>query len=144
MAPSGGLLLDTDVVAELRRPAPDPAVVDFLQRRRHFRIFVSAITIGELHSLSRQDENFQDVEPWLREFKELYGPNILPIDADVAAAWGPMASSAEVPAVESLIAATAVQQHLSVVTGNVEIYRRLAVPVINPWHWDSEPSAASR
>ncbi|WP_104119317.1 PIN domain-containing protein [Arthrobacter sp. B1805] len=142
MAPSGGLLLDTDVVAELRRRTPDPAVVEFLHRRRHFRIFVSAITIGELHSLSRQDGSFHgiELEPWLREFKELYGSNILPIDVDVAIAWGPIAGGDGVPAVESLIAATAVQQHLSVVSGNVETYRRLAVPVINPWETDAPPS----
>lgn len=133
MARTSGLLLDTDVVVELRRARPHTAVVDFLQRRRHFRIFVSALTIGELHLVSREDEQYQDVGAWAQEFMASYSSNILPVDADVAAVWGPMLSDTEVSAVDSLIAATAIRKGLSVVSGNVEIYRRFAVPTMNPW-----------
>lgn len=133
MTHTSGLLLDTDVVVDLRSPSPHPAVVDFLDRRRHFRIFVSALTIGELHLLSRQHEHFHDVGAWLRAFGERYGQNILPVDADVAAVWGRISGDAETSAVDSLIAATAISKSLSIVSGNAEAYRRLSVPAINPW-----------
>lgn len=133
MAPPSGLLLDTDVIAELRGPSPHPAVTGFLHRRRHFRIFVSALTIGELYSLGRRNEHFPDLDAWLHEFAERFGSNILSVDADVAVAWAPLADHADVALADSLIAATALHRGLSVVSGNVEPYRRLAVPVIDPW-----------
>lgn len=133
MARISGLLLDTDVVVELRSPRPNAAVVDFLQRRRHFRIFVSALTIGELHLVGRENEQYRNVGAWLQEFTASYSSNILPVDADVAAVWGPMLADTESSAVDSLIAATAIRRRLSIVTGNVEIYRRFAVQTTNPW-----------
>jgi predicted nucleic acid-binding protein len=133
MAPASGLLLDTDVVAELRGPSPHPTVAEFLRRRRHFRIFVSALTIGELHLLSRQNEHFQEMDAWLDEFKERFRPNILPVDVDVAAAWGPLSGDPAVAAIDSLIAATALHKGLCVISGNADAYRRLAVPALNPW-----------
>lgn len=133
MALPSGLLLDTDVIAELRGPSPHPAVTGFLHRRRHFRIFVSALTLGELHSLGRRDEHFPDLEAWLFEFAERFGPNILSVDVGVAVAWAPLAGHADVALADALIAATALHRGLAVVSGNVEPYTRLAVPVINPW-----------
>ncbi|MDN4610391.1 PIN domain-containing protein [Arthrobacter burdickii] len=133
MPRTSGLLLDTDVVVELRSPRPSPAVVDFLQRRRHFRIFVSALTIGELHLVSRENQQYQYVGAWVQEFVNSYSSNILSVDADIAAVWGPMLSDAEVSAVDSLIAATAISRSLSIVSGNVEIYRKFSVSAINPW-----------
>jgi predicted nucleic acid-binding protein len=136
-----GLLLDTDVIVELRSPHPDAAVTDFLRRRRHQRIFVSALTIGELHLVSRTDTQYQHMAEWVQDFVDRYGPNILPVDAAVAARWGPMLTDGEMSAVDSLIAATAAQKNLSVVSRNVEIYRRFAVPAINPWIAEIPPGA---
>ncbi|MFJ6001303.1 PIN domain-containing protein [Arthrobacter sp. NPDC092385] len=140
MAPPSGLLLDTDVIAELRSPSPHPAVTGFLHRRRHFRIFVSALSLGELHSLGRRNEHFPDLEAWLHEFAERFGPNILSVDADVAVAWAPLADHADVALADSLIAATALHRGLAVVSGNTEPYRRLAVPAINPWTAGEQPA----
>ena len=136
-----GLLLDTDVIVELRSPHPHPAVTAFLRRRRHLRIFVSALTIGELHLVSRENEQYQDMAEWVQEFVDLYGPNILPVDTAVAARWGPMLTDGEVSAVDSLIAATAAQKRLSIVSRNVEVYRRFDVPAINPWIMEIPPDA---
>lgn len=132
MTYTSGLLLDTDVIAEVRGPDPDATVVDFLRRRRHLRIFVSALTVGELQSMARQ-EDFRPVGTWLHELTERYGPNILPVDAGVASAWASTPGAAEVPAVRALIAATARRGDLSVVSGRMEIYRNLGVPIIDPW-----------
>lgn len=128
-----GLLLDTDVVAELRRENPDPAVVAFLQRRRRSRVYISALTLGELHALSTQDSALAGrADSWLVELTERFAAYILPVDLQVAEAWAPLAVQ-DVPAVESLIAATAVKHCLTVVSGNAEGYRRLSVEACDPW-----------
>ncbi|MFT4471170.1 PIN domain-containing protein [Arthrobacter sulfonylureivorans] len=135
-----GLLLDTDVVAELRRENPDPAVVEFLQRRRRSRVYISALTLGELHALSTQDSALTgQADAWLVELTERFAAYILPVDLQVAAAWAPLAIQ-DVPAVESLIAATAVKHCLTVVSGNAEGYRRLSVEACDPWQ---QPGAAN-
>ena len=133
MATTSGLLLDTDVIVELRSSRPHPAVTDFVQRRRHLRIFVSALTIGELHLVSQEHEQYQGMTAWVQEFVDQHSPNVLPVDTAIAAVWGPMLTEGEVSAVDSLIAATAVHKNLSIVSGNVEIYRRFGVSAINPW-----------
>lgn len=138
MTRTNGLLLDTDVIVNLRSPDPHPAITTFLHRRRHLRIFVSALTIGELHSLGAHDDP-RGGNGWLREFRERFGSNILPVDADIAAIWGPLSGNTEVSAIDSLIAATAIHKRLSIVSGNVEVYRRFAVPAINPWVAGTHP-----
>lgn len=131
-----GLLLDTDVVAELRRENPDPAVVEFLQKRRRSRVYISALTLGELHALSTQDSALTGrADSWLVELTERFAAYILPVDLQVAEAWAPLAIQ-DVPAVESLIAATALKHCLTVVSGNAEGYRRLSVEACDPWKSD--------
>lgn len=133
MPKARGLLLDTDVVAELRCESPAPAVVDFLQRRRRSRVYISALTLGELHALSVQDNALAGREDsWLGELTERFSAYILPVDRHVAEAWAPLAVQ-DVPAVESLIAATAAKHCLTVVSGNAEGYRRLSVAACDPW-----------
>ncbi|MET1154110.1 PIN domain-containing protein [Arthrobacter sp.] len=128
-----GLLLDTDVVAELRLENPDPAVVEFLQRRRRSRVYISALTLGELHALSTQDSALTGrADSWLLELTDRFAAYILPVDLEVAEAWAPLAIQ-DVPAVESLIAATALKHCLTVVSGNAEGYRRLSVEACDPW-----------
>lgn len=141
MARTSGLLLDTDVIVELWSSRPSTAVVDFLQRRRHSRIFVSALTIGELHLVTRENQQYQTIGAWVQEFVDTYSSNILPVDVDIAAVWGPMLSDAEVSAVDSLIAATAIHKSLSIVSGNVEVYRDFAVSAINPWIPEAQSTA---
>jgi predicted nucleic acid-binding protein len=133
MSTPAGLLLDTDVVAELRSPDPDPAVVGFLHRRRHLRVYLSALTVGELHQLGRQDLRLRSVQSWLEELNERFADNILPVDNQVAVLWGQLDGGSEVSAVEALVAATALHKNLTVVSRKVDSYRKLAVPAVNPW-----------
>jgi predicted nucleic acid-binding protein len=130
-----GLLLDTDVVTEVRSAEPHAAVVDFLQQRRHLRIFISALTVGELRAAHAQQETASNNDDgrWLAELTKRFEGFILPVDLKVATVWGPMSSRPDVPAVESLIAATAVRYCLTVVSRNVAGYSKLAVPAIDPW-----------
>ncbi|NKX52957.1 PIN domain-containing protein [Arthrobacter mobilis] len=144
MSPQSGLLLDSCVVTELRGSGPHPAVVEFLRRRRHLRVYLSALTFGELSRPGLPDGQLPEVGGWLEELKQRFADNILPVDAEVAALWGPVSARAEVPAVRSLVAATALHKHLTVVSRHAEDYRKLAVPAVDPWQGEPEPDGAVR
>jgi predicted nucleic acid-binding protein len=60
---------------------------------------------------------------------------ILDVDAQVADRWGKLVASAgrPVPAIDSLLAATALVHGLSMVTRNAKDFASLGLEVINPW-----------
>lgn len=132
MSAPAGLLLDTPVVAEVRGPSPDPDVVAFLRSRSHLRIFVSALTLAELDSQ-------QGPDGWLDEFIQRFSGNILPVSHHVAVAWRalPSAPSAETndarETFRSLIAATAIEAGLTVVTQETEAYEAYGAPAVSPF-----------
>ncbi|MBD8043252.1 hypothetical protein H9638_05435 [Arthrobacter sp. Sa2BUA2] len=131
MSTPAGLLLDTPVVAEVRGSSPDPGVVAFLRSRSHLRIFVSALTLAELDSQESPDG-------WLDEFIHRFSGNILPVSHHVAVAWRslPQAPSAETSdareAFRSLIAATAIEAGLTIVTHETGAYEAYGAPAVSP------------
>ena len=48
---ASGLLLDSDVLAEIRKATPDPKVVAFLRRRAYKHLYISVLSVGELKGL---------------------------------------------------------------------------------------------
>jgi predicted nucleic acid-binding protein len=67
-----------------------------------------------------------------------FNGRILPIDADVAERWGRLRAAARqngkpLPVIDAVIAATAVQYNLAVVSRNESDFERVGVDVINPW-----------
>jgi predicted nucleic acid-binding protein len=133
MSPQSGLLLDACVVAELRGGDPHPAVVGFLRQRRHLRVYLSVLTFGELRRRAGRDPQLQAIGGWLDELKERFAENILPVDHQVAQLWGQLACGAGAGTMEALIAATALDKNLTVVSRKAESYRKLSVPAVNPW-----------
>ena len=132
-------LLDTNVVSELARPQPEAAVTRWLKEIPAEDLFLSVITLGELRrgverlpagarreKLRRWLE--QDLCAWL-------GPRLLPIDADVADRWGRLLAAAPrtPPAIDSLLAATALTHDLRIVTRNERDFAFPALEVVNPW-----------
>ena len=73
---------------------------------------------------------------WLEtELPAFFTGRILPIDLQVADRWGRLVAAAgrPVPAIDSLIGATAAHHGLSLVTRNVRVYADLGIDIINPW-----------
>jgi len=127
MSGPSGLLLDTPVLAEVRSGSPDPAVVGFLRSRSHLRVFVSALTVGELESAS---------PGWLRELSSRFTANILPVDHEVALLWRTLPQPAPEDARGTLrtwLAATAIQHRLTIVTPDPEPYVACGAHAVSPF-----------
>jgi predicted nucleic acid-binding protein len=132
-------LLDTNVLSELRRKVPNPSVVNWFAKRPASTLFLSVLTLGELR---KGVEGIADAErrmvllDWLEtELPAFFTGRILPVDAQVADRWGRMVAAAgrPIPAIDSLIGATAAHHGLSLVTRNVKDVADLGLDVINPW-----------
>lgn len=132
-------LIDTNVLSELRRKAPDARVIDWFSQRPTGTLFLSVLTLGEIRKgvealpdPSRRLALLDWLETGLPAF---FVGRILPIDAAVADRWGRMVAQAgrPLPAIDSLLAATALQHGLILVTRNLRDVKGLGVQVINPW-----------
>lgn len=131
-------LLDTNVLSELRRKTPNAGVVDWFSRRPASSLYLSVLTLGELR---KGVEGVADVDrrtallDWLEvELPAFFTGRVLPLDAHVADRWGRLMAAAgrSLPAIDSLIGATAAHHGLSLVTRNVRDHADLGQEVINP------------
>ncbi|MES2260117.1 MAG: type II toxin-antitoxin system VapC family toxin [Pseudomonadota bacterium] len=132
-------LLDTNVLSELRRKIPDAGVVDWMARRPASTLYLSVLTFGELRKgvggVADAGRRAALLD-WLEtELPAFFTGRILPVDVQVADRWGRMVAAAgrPVPAIDSLIGATAAHYGLSLVTRNVRDYADLGLDIINPW-----------
>ena len=132
-------LLDTNVLSELRRKTPNAGVVGWFAQRPASTLYLSVLTLGELR---KGVEGMADASrrtallDWLEaELPIFFTGRILPVDAQVADRWGRLVAAANrpVPAIDSLLAATAAHHGLILVTRNVRDFANLGLEVINPW-----------
>ena len=73
-------------------------------------------------------------ERWLGTLQQEFGDRTLPITTTVAEAWGRLAAPEPLPAVDGLLAATALVHGLVLVTRGAGRLERTGVPLLNPWH----------
>jgi len=136
-----GILLDTCVISELRRPQPDASVVDRVMRIDTGNLFLSVITIGEIVKgieLLDSSERKRQLEQWLLRLEQDYADRLLSIDTQVARIWGELTARAQnhgiqIPASDGLIAATALRNGLHVMTRNSRHFAATGAIVIDPW-----------
>ena len=132
-------LVDTNVLSELRRKNPAPAVVDWFAQRPVAALYLSVLTIGEIRKgveLLADPARKAVLNHWLHaDLPAYFSGRILPIDARVCDRWGRMLAAAgrPVPAIDSLLAATAAEHNLILVTRNVKDLSALPVATIDPW-----------
>lgn len=132
-------LIDTNVVSELRRKAPDNGVVAWFANRPAATLHLSVLTLGEIQKgiASVTDATRrQTLLDWLEiDLRTFFSGRILPVDAAVALRWGHLQGKAgrPLPAIDSLLAATALEHDLILVTRNVKDFADLPVQVFNPW-----------
>lgn len=136
-------LVDTNVLSELRRKAPDRNVVEWFSARPGVTLYVSVLTLGEIRKgiEAHTDEiKRQRLADWLEtELTSFFSGRILTIDPQVADRWGRMMAEAgrPLPSVDSLLAATAAAHDLVMVTRNSKDFEGLPVQTFNPWSGSS-------
>ena len=132
-------LIDTNVLSELRRRQPDPNVVAWMQARPRQSLFLSVLTLGEIRKgLERVEDaaRKQSLLDWLEvELPNYFVGRLLTVDAHTADRWGRLMAQAgrPLPAIDGLLAATALQHDLTLVTRNIKDFAGLEVRLINPW-----------
>lgn len=132
-------LIDTNVLSELRRKSPNPAVVKWFEQRPPSTLYLSVLTLGEIRkgieSISDTSRK-QALTDWLQtELPAFFTGRILDVDATTADHWGRLVAKAgrPLPAIDSLLAATASRHRMTLVTRNVKDVAGMAVDVFNPW-----------
>jgi len=131
-------LIDTIVLSELRRRQRDPGVVAWISRQRPEHCFLSVVSIGEIErGIARKrtsDAGFaQQLAGWLDQLLRLYGDRLLPVDVGVARRWSLLSAEIGHHGADLLIAATALERGLTVVTRNLRHFAPTGVAIINPW-----------
>ena len=132
-------LVDTNVLSELRRKAPNKAVQGWFAARPASTLFLSVLTLGEIRKGIEAVADAQRrmrLNDWLEaDLPAFFTGRILGIDTAVADRWGRMVAAAgrPLPAVDSLLAATAAQHGLVLVTRNVRDFAGLPVQLLDPW-----------
>ena len=131
-------LVDTDVLSALRRTDRHPGVADWMSRQRTTDVYLSAVSIGEIErgifQQQRRNPTFaRDLAAWLDKVLAVYGDRVLEVDVPVARRWGRLCGAIGHEGTDLLIAATALEHGLTVVTGNERHFRPTGVAVFDPF-----------
>ncbi len=136
-------LIDTNVISEIRKgDKANPGVRQFfvIAAQNDYRLYISAITIGELRrgvDLIYHRGDFAQgklLENWLNSILEQYQENVLSIDSEIALLWGKMRVPNPQHPLDKLIAATAFLYDLTVVTRNVDDFKNTGIKLLNPFN----------
>ena len=132
-------LLDTNVVSELRRPRPHGAVVKWLDSVEEGDLHLSAVTLGEIQAgieITREQDPAKagEIERWADLLADAY--NVLPMDVETFRTWAKlMHGRSDTLYEDAMIAATARQHGLAVVTRNVADFAYFSMNVLNPFEF---------
>ena len=134
-------LLDTCVLSELIKAEPNPAVLAWVNGRADTELFTAAMVLAELHrgvTKLPASRRKQDLTDWLERLQKAFDTRVLPFTLQTAEHWAAMCARAEsvgktIAAFDSIIAASAVENGLALVTRNVQDFAAASVVIVNPW-----------
>jgi predicted nucleic acid-binding protein len=133
-------LLDTNAVSEMRKAAKaHPCVRDWAGSVPAASLFISVATILELQKgvllVERRDaRQGAMLRIWLHDHVvPAFGNRVLPFDASIAMRCAELHVPDPRPERDAMIAATALEHGLTVVTRNVRDFQGTGVRLINPW-----------
>lgn len=136
-------LLDTRLLSELRKPAPDAGVVAWVSDIDESRLFVSVLSLGEIQrGIAKLEKGRRKnaLQHWLEsDLMARFEGRVLSLDLEAALEWGLLSAVSEAqgrpaPVVDALLAVTAIAHNLTLVTRNDKDFLSLPVKVLNPWN----------
>ncbi|MDF1760422.1 MAG: type II toxin-antitoxin system VapC family toxin [Coxiellaceae bacterium] len=134
-------LLDTNVLSETVKAKPNKSVLAWLQKISDDSLYISVLTLGEIRKgieAAKEQKRKKKLRLWLEhELVTWFSDHVMDIDADVADRWGRLLAEEKrpLPAIDSLIAATALHFDMTLVTRNESDFQFKTLAVINPWNW---------
>ncbi|GAA3112205.1 type II toxin-antitoxin system VapC family toxin [Rhizobium viscosum] len=134
-------LLDTNVLSELRRPRPHGGVLAWIESVSSDSMYVPAVVIGEIQlgierTAGNDPAKARELSVWLQQIIDT--AQCVSIDAEIFKRWGTLAHRiGTYLLVDALIAATALQKNMTVVTRNISDFQQFGVPVFNPFEYKS-------
>ena len=135
-------LLDTCVISELVRIRPEPRVLAWIESIPEDRLHLSVLTLGELQKgIIKLDAGprKRQLEKWLAEdVRTRFAGRILSLDEETLIRWGHIVGEGERrgriwPLVDSLLAASAVANRLTLVTRNTADVQGMGTEILDPW-----------
>jgi len=135
-------LLDTNIPSELTRSHPDPQVVQWVRTVSSDHLYLSVLTLGEIRKgirMLQESTRRAQLEQWFEfELRSWFAGRTLPVTDVIAERWGVLDGERQLQGLplntaDGLIAATALEHGLTVVTCNVKDFTGLGVSLFNPW-----------
>jgi toxin FitB len=148
-----GWLLDTNVLAELRRPKPEAKIVRFVSDQSLDLLYVSVVAFAEIRF---GIESMKDVarrsalNEWLEhKLRPMFEDRVLEISEDIMLKWRLLVESGRKSGhtfsqPDLIIAATALHHGLTIVSRDTREYEKANVPVLNPWKANGRGSERDR
>ena len=137
-----GFLLDTNIISELVKPKPEANVTKWVENTDESLLYLSVLTLGEIRrgiAALPQSRRRATLEAWLdKDLRARFDGRILVIDQEVADRWGLLTAAARnsgivLPVIDGLLAATALEHNLTLVTRDTGQIPSMGVAVFNPW-----------
>lgn len=139
------IVLDTNVIAELMRPQPEPAVLAWADGLDPADVGITAMNEAEiLHGIARLAEGRRKqalLDRWQTLVTALLGDRVLAFHREAAHWYGELLVRREqlgrpIATADAVIAATVQAQGARLATRNVSDFTGLGLDLINPWpHW---------
>ncbi|WP_077530445.1 type II toxin-antitoxin system VapC family toxin [Vreelandella utahensis] len=136
------IVLDTNVISELMRPAPEEAVVQWLDQQPAEEVAVTSITVAEiLFGIERLPEGKRRTR-FAEAAAELFGTDftgrILPFDAQSARYYAMEVAAAErqgkaVSMADAQIAGICMSNDAALATRNIRDFEAFPLALVNPW-----------
>ncbi|HEY4855574.1 MAG TPA: type II toxin-antitoxin system VapC family toxin [Xanthobacteraceae bacterium] len=137
-----GWLLDTNILSELRRPRPEPKVVTFVAGQPLESLHISSVTLAEIRfriALMADASRRAELNDWLaHKVRPMFEQRVLPVTEDIMFKWRLLVEDGRrvghtFSQPDLIIAATALEHGLTLVSRNTNDYEKARVTVHNPW-----------
>ncbi|MFB9950447.1 type II toxin-antitoxin system VapC family toxin [Rhizobium puerariae] len=149
-----GWLLNTNVISALINPNGAPSVKRWAAGQDEDHFFISILVLAEydkgIENLPPDDVNPYRYAAARDALEDRFGGRILSVTDPIVRRWGDisgktkLATSQAPPVIDTLLAATAIEHNLYLVTRNVKDTRASGAVVFDPWQDDPSRFPLSR